>query len=66
MYKRNNDMSGKLYVDITELAWLTSLGKNTAARIGEQAGAVVRVGRRKLYNVEAVCKYLNGETQGVE
>lgn len=55
IYECNN----KLTVDIVELQAMLSVGKNTAADIGEKAGAVVRVGRRKLFNVSKIQRYID-------
>lgn len=55
----NIDCDNKITVDINGLQALLSLGRCTADEIGEKAGAVVRVGRRKLYNVEKIKKYIN-------
>ena len=34
-------------------------GRSTAVKIGIEAGARMQIGRRVLYNVDAVRKYLN-------
>lgn len=63
MHKTNVIESDKrITVDINGLQAMLSVGKNTAADIGEKAGAVVRIGRRKLYNVELVENYMRGIT----
>lgn len=48
-----------ILVEINGLQKMLSVGKNTASDIGENAGAVVRIGRRKLYNVKKVEEYIN-------
>lgn len=53
------DSDNKITVDINGLMGLTSVGRGTAEKIAENAGAVIRVGRRKLYNVEKVQSYLD-------
>lgn len=55
----NIDCDNKIAVDINGLQALLSVGRCTADEIGEKAGAVVRVGRRKLYNVEKVKAYFS-------
>lgn len=45
-------------VDIEKLSALLSCGHSTARKIGEQAGARIVIGRRVLYSVEKVQKYL--------
>ena len=60
MYKTTVlDCDNKITVDITGLQAMLSIGKNTAAALGEEAGAVVRIGRRKLYNVQKIQQYIN-------
>lgn len=54
----------KISVDIKGLQSLTGVGRNTAAKIGEDAGAVIRIGRRKLYNVQLVQEYMNSLARG--
>ena len=48
----------QLLVDVEALQQITSLGKQSAERIAADAGAVIRVGRRKLYSVEALRDYI--------
>lgn len=45
-------------VDIDRLAAMLSCGHMTARRIAEDAGARITVGRRVLYSVQKVEKYL--------
>lgn len=47
-----------LAVDIDKLAAMLSCGQASARKIGEDAGARVMVGRRVLYSVSKVSKYL--------
>ena len=56
--------SDKVAVGVNELMELLSVGKNSASRIGEEAGAVIRVGRRKLYNVRKIRDYMESITEG--
>lgn len=46
-------------VNIERLAAMLSCGRATARKIGEQAGAKIVIGRRGLYSVEKVKKYLS-------
>ena len=55
----NTETENKITVDINGLQAMLSIGRNTAAEIGEKAGAVIRVGRRKLYNVRKIEEYMN-------
>ena len=56
--------SDKVAVGVNELMELLSVGKNSAGKIGEEAGAVIRVGRRKLYNVKRIQEYMDSITEG--
>ena len=47
-----------LYISITDLRPLLSVGKVTAEKVGEAANAKVKVGKRTLYNVEKIKKYM--------
>lgn len=47
-----------LAVDIDKLSAMLSCGHATARKIGEQAQARIIVGRRVLYSVEKVQKYI--------
>ena len=65
MYKRNNyKTDNKITVDINELQGMLSVGKNTAIRIGEEANAVIRIGKRKLYSVEKIKAYMDRQIGG--
>ena len=55
--KRETDV--KIAVDIDGLAAMLSCGHATARKIGEQAGARIVIGRRVLYMVDKVYKYLD-------
>lgn len=49
----------KITVSAPELAEMLSVGRATADRIGTDAGAVVRIGRLKRFNVDKVKRYIN-------
>lgn len=49
----------RLVVDIKGLQTMLSMGSYNANQIGEKAGAVIKFGRRKLYNVSKVNDYIN-------
>ena len=53
----NNDQ--KLTVDIIGLQGILGVGKATARQIGEEAEAVLKFGRRRLYNVKKIENYLD-------
>lgn len=46
-------------VDIEKLSAMLSCGHATARKVGEQAEARIVIGRRVLYSVEKVKKYLS-------
>lgn len=48
-----------LSVDIEGLAAMLSCGQATARKIGEDAGARIYIGRRVLYSVNRIQKYLD-------
>ena len=53
------NLNERILVDLKGLMALCSCGRIAAERIGEQSQAVIRVGRRKLYNLEKVKAYIN-------
>ena len=55
---KSSNSANKLTVDINGLQDILSVGKNTASQIGDKAGAVIRIGRRKLYIVDKVNDYM--------
>jgi hypothetical protein len=55
---KTSNSASKLTVDINGLQDILSVGKNTASQIGDKAGAVIRIGRRKLYIVDKVNDYM--------
>lgn len=64
MHKTNEVKTDKkILVDINGLQAMLSIGKNTASGIGEKAGAVVRIGTRKLYNVKKIEEYIEQLTE---
>lgn len=48
-----------LTVDAEMLARMLNCGRQTAAKIGADANARIQVGRRVLYSVSAIEKYLD-------
>ena len=49
--------------DIDGLAAMLSCGQATARKIGEDAGARILIGRRVLYSVDRVQRYLDAIAQ---
>ena len=53
------NLNEKILVDLKGLMTLCSCGRIAAEKIAEQSQAVIRVGRRKLYNLEKIKAYIN-------
>lgn len=52
------DVTDKVLVDTVTLQGITSCGRDGAKKIGEAAGARVKLGRRVLWNVDKIRAYL--------
>ena len=48
----------QIAVDIERLSAMLSCGRATARKVGEQAEAIICIGRRLLYSVDKVRQYL--------
>lgn len=46
------------YLGLEELRQYTSLGKNAAVEIGKRSGAVIRFGKRVVYDREKIDQYM--------
>ena len=55
---QNFDAENRLTVDDKQLAAMLCCGRPTAVRIGKEAGPRIQIGRRVLYDVSAVKRYL--------
>ena len=55
---KDRKSSTRLAVDIEGLAAMLSCGQMTARKIGEDAGARIIIGRRVLFSVQKIEKYL--------
>lgn len=67
MYKREQD-TGYSYgrsMDITALCAYTGLGKAAAKNLAAEAGAVIRLGRRVVFDRNKIDAYMDTLTQGV-
>lgn len=51
-------LTDKMALSATDLMQMLSCGRATAEKIGEAAGARIKVGRRVLYNAERIRNYL--------
>lgn len=60
MNRRDQRGSGRL-LSIEDLQQYLSLGRASAARFGSKAGAVIRVGKRLLYDRTAVDRLIEKE-----
>lgn len=58
-----NNSTERITVGIKELADMLSVGRNTALTIAEEAGAGIKFGRRKLYNVEKIKAYMGEQAK---
>ncbi len=55
----DKDSKDKILVNIDTLKGMLCMGKVSANKIASDAGAVVRVGRLKMYNVQKIRKHLD-------
>ena len=55
----NREKEGLLTVNAETLAGMLDCGRATAVKIGTDAGAKIQIGRRTLYKVSIVNKYLD-------
>lgn len=58
-----NSTVERITVDIKQLTEMLSVGRNTALAIAEEAGAGIKFGRRKLYNVEKIKAYMGEQAK---
>ena len=58
------ETSHKMAVDISQLQSMLCCGRKTALKIGTDANAVFRIGKRLLFNVEKIQAYLNKISEG--
>ncbi len=52
--EQRHELNNKRLLDALEIAEYTGLGRNTARKFAEEAGAVKRYGRRVLFDREAI------------
>ena len=60
---KDDNLRDHITVDKTELMRLLGVGRGTAEKIAESAGAGLKVGSRKLYSVAKIDKYINDLTE---
>ena len=56
---RTDEIGNKVAVNAETLAKILDCGRPTAMRIGAEAGARVQVGKRVLYKVDRINRYLD-------
>lgn len=54
----------KIALDMRGIKAKLSCGSKTAERIGREAGAIIRIGRRKLFMVQKIEDYMNKHAEG--
>ena len=53
----------KRYADATEACFYFSLGRNSLMKLAKSAGAERRVGRRVLFDLHQIDKFLDGQQE---
>ena len=46
------------YVDITQLQAHTNTGRSTAMKLGKESGALIKIGKRSIYDLDVIDRYL--------
>lgn len=64
MTNQNLNESNCMLIDLKGLMKMLSCGRVAAERVGKDSAAIVRVGRRKLYNIEKIRAYINTAAGG--
>ena len=62
MRKTTQTETKKIAVDLPGLMAMLSVGRGTAERIANEAGASFKIGKRRMYLVDRVEKYLDAQT----
>lgn len=57
------ETSNKVSVNAETLAKILDCGKPTAMKVGEAAGARIQIGKRVLYKVDKIERYLDSLTE---
>jgi hypothetical protein len=61
--RKETQINMKMLVTTKELAQILSIGINNARNVGEQAGAVIHIGKRRLYNLSKIEQYIDSHTE---
>lgn len=56
----NNRVEQPIYVSVSEIMGLFSIGRDKANQIGIESGSRIKVGKSCLFNVEKFKNYLDG------
>jgi len=59
-----NDVTEKITVRLPALMEMLDCGRGSAERIAHESGAVIKIGKTKLYNVAKIKEYLGGIAKG--
>lgn len=60
---KTTESTRQITTDITGLQEMLRTGRSTAEKIAQESGAVLRVGRRKMYFVPKIESYLESLTE---
>ncbi len=67
MRKTNEtEIAQNVTVDLANLQRMLNVGRQSAEKIGKEAGAVIKMGRRKLYYVPKIDAYMRKLTEATE
>ena len=64
--RERQEVETKITVSIDELQKMLSVGRNTAYKIADAAGATIKIGSRRLYNVAKIQSYMDANTIGTK
>ena len=65
MIKRENPTStNSKLLSVTDLQAYLAVGRNTALSVGRESGALRKIGRRSLYDREAIDRYVDSLATG--
>ena len=60
--KKRNEQEGRL-LSMTELQDYLNLGHHTAREVGESAGAIIKIGRRLLFDRKKIDAYIDNNVK---
>ena len=62
---KDHGVNNKITVNTKRLAEYLDCGRATAVKIGAAAGARVQIGKRVLWNIELIQKYINSTSSRI-